>query len=76
MASKWIPARQAVPANLKSVLLYLDYRDGYGGQAVGYYIGGQFWLHESENITCDEAEVDVIYWMPLPEPPAGAPLPP
>jgi hypothetical protein len=33
-------------------------------------LGGEFWLYEDGNITCDEAGVDATHWMPLPEPPA------
>jgi hypothetical protein len=30
-------------------------------------------LYEDGNITCDEAGVDVLYWMPLPTPPDDVP---
>jgi hypothetical protein len=71
MDSKWISVGERLPEDGRpdSILLYLDYRDGYGGQAVGYFLGGEFWLYEDGNITCDEAGVDATHWMPLPEPP-------
>lgn len=69
----WRPVGEELPEEGKpeSILLYLDYRDGCGGQAVGYFLGGEFWLYEDGNITCDEAGVDVTHWMPLPEPPSS-----
>jgi hypothetical protein len=78
MRPEWISVSERLPEEDKpeSILLYLDYRDGYGGQAVGYFLGGEFWLYEDGNIPCSKAEVDVIYWMPLPEAPEDAPLPP
>jgi len=70
--SRWIAVSERLPeeGEPNSILLYLDYRDGYGGQAVGYFLGGNFWLYEDGNITCDKAGVDATHWMPLPEPPA------
>ena len=67
----WIPVREQLPEEGKpdSILLYLDHRDGYGGQAVGYFLGGKFWLYEDGNTSCDKAGVDATHWMPLPEPP-------
>jgi hypothetical protein len=75
-ARRWIPVDESLPEDFGNALLYLDYGDGYGGQAVGYFLKGNFWLYEDDNITCDEAGVKVLYWMHLPEPPDGAPLPP
>jgi hypothetical protein len=71
MNGEWISVTERLPEEGQpdSILLYLDYRDGYGGQAVGYFLGGEFWLYEDGNITCDKAEVDATHWMPLPEPP-------
>ena len=68
---RWIPVSERLPeeGEPNSILLYLDYRDGYGGQDVGYFLGGNFWLYEDGNITCDKAGVDATHWMPLPEPP-------
>lgn len=65
----WIPVTERAPEDSKSVLLYLDHRDGCGSAAVGYYIDGEFWLYEDDNITCDSAGVDATHWMPLPAPP-------
>jgi hypothetical protein len=73
---RWVPVSARLPiegGRPRSVLLYLDHRDGYGSQAVGYFLGGEFWLYEDGNITCDKAGVDVLYWMPLPTPPEGVP---
>ena len=69
MSVEWIPVTERSPEDSRSVLLYLDHRDGYGSAAVGYYIGGEFWLYEGDNITCDSAGVDATHWMPLPAPP-------
>ena len=67
---RWIPVTERSPEDSNSVLLYLDHRDGYGSAAVGYYMGGEFWLYEGVNITCDSAGVDATHWMPLPAPPS------
>jgi hypothetical protein len=76
LVPRWIPVSERLPKDFDTVLLYLDYRDGHGGQAVGYFLGGEFWLYEDGNIPCSKAEVDVLYWMRLPEAPEDAPLPP
>jgi hypothetical protein len=68
----WIRAGERVPDCVESVLLWLDHGDGYGSAAVGFYIEGEFWLYESENIPCREANVEATHWMPLPAPPADA----
>jgi|688.fasta_scaffold2337375_1 hypothetical protein len=72
LTDRWVSVSDRLPEEGRpdSILLYLNYRDGYGGQAVGYFLGGEFWLYEDGNITCDEAGVDATHWMPLPEPPA------
>jgi hypothetical protein len=72
MSGEWIPVGKKVPPDSESVLLYLDHRDGYGSAAVGYYIGGEFWLYEGDNIPCREANVDATHWMGLPAPPTDA----
>ena len=68
---QWIPVSERLPEENKpdSILLYVDHRDGYGSQVVGYFLAGEFWLYENDNITCNEAEVDATHWMPLPDPP-------
>jgi len=69
-SDRWISVDEFRPdAARGDVLLNLDHRDGCGSQAVGYFIGGEFWLYEGDNITAEAAGVTVTYWRPLPPDP-------
>ena len=68
--NRWVSVEECLPdAARGDLLLYLDHRDGYGSQAVGYFIGGEFWLYEGDNITAEAAGVTITHWRPLPSDP-------
>jgi|LakMenEpi03Aug12_release.lakeMendotaPanAssembly.Ray.scaffolds.fasta_scaffold3183781_1 hypothetical protein len=73
--ASWVDASEYAPVvtdGKKDFLLHVDHRDGYGSQCVGYYLDGEWWLYEHDNVRASEAGVRVTHWMRLPPDPEWA----